>query len=265
MKKHFYFSILLLFIFQGYAVAAFEGGNRFLPFPFSNSYSFLSQDYLKAKKILFTTDASQLYSMDECNTINSHLLTFFDFATFGGDIYYFGSGLYNETELGLSLIKGTKNRFGFRLKIMRIGVRGYNSRFYGGSDFMFGYHTNLIHLNAIYSNAISVGYEYPEEKPVSSLSSLLRIYPSEWNSLNIKIVFSELTGTNFEIGNGVKLSENLSIGAGFDISTKSINSSILLALSQSDFIYSISLHPELGLTHRLGFVFSQKRNGKEKL
>jgi hypothetical protein len=264
MKKKYYFAILMFFIFQGYAIAAFEGENRFLPFPLTNSYLFLSRDYLRTKKIVFTTDASQLYSMNECNTINSHLLTFFDFATFGGDIYFFGSGLYNETELGFSLIKGTENQLGFRLKVMKIGTRGYNSKFYGSSDFMFGYYSELINLNSVYSNALSIGYKYSEEKPVSSFSSLLRIYPSTWNSLNIKIIFSELTGTNFEIGNGVKLSEDLSIGGGFDITTKSINSSILLALSQFDFIYSISLHPELGLTHRLGCVFSTEVKTKVK-
>lgn len=262
MKKKYYFAILILFIFQGFISAAFEGENRFLPFPLSNSYSFLSQDYLRAKKIVFTTDASQLYSMEECSSVKSHLLSFFDFATLGGDIYFFGSGLYNETELGFSLIKGTKNQFGLRLKIMKIGIRGYDSKYYGSSDFMFGYYDKFINLNSIYSNAISMGYKYAEEKPVSDFSTLLRIYPSTWNSFNIKIIFSELTGTNFEIGNGIKLSENLSIGAGFDISTKSINSSILFELSQSDFIYSISLHPELGLTHRLGFIFSTEVKSK---
>ena len=75
--------------------------------------------------------------MPECNKIYTGLLSAFPFALFGVDVSFFGSELYNETELGLSILKGTKNLFGIRMKIMKLGIKGYGSSFYWGNDLLF--------------------------------------------------------------------------------------------------------------------------------
>ncbi|MBA7600353.1 MAG: hypothetical protein E3J41_00440 [Candidatus Cloacimonadota bacterium] len=259
-----YFLISFLFILcTEPSFSAFEGENDFIIHPTSTVYSFLPSDYLLKKKFIFTTSGSRLYSMPECNKIHTGLLSAFPFALFGVDVSFFGSELYNETELGLSILKGTKNLFGIRMKIMKLGIKGYGSRFYWGNDLLFLSQNKLFYFQSIYTNALSYGYRYDEEKPISSFSSFLRIYPGEWNSFNIKITFSVLTGTNFEIGNGVKLSNTLSVGGGFDIETRSISSNLLLSLSSTDLTYSISSHPELGLTHTIGLIFSQVKESRE--
>jgi len=53
------------------------------------------------------------------------------------------------------------------------------------------------------------------------------------------------------------------MGGGFDIETRSISSNLLLSLSSTDLTYSISSHPELGLTHTIGLIFSQVKESRE--
>ena len=259
MRKFIYITPVLIILSFQPSFSAFEGENDFIIHPASTVYSFLPSDYLLKKKFIFTTSGSRLYSMPECNKIHTGLLTAFPFALFGVDVSFFGSELYNETELGLSILKGTKNLFGIRMKIMKLGIKGYGSSFYWGNDLLFLSQNKFFYFQSIYTNALSYGYRYDEEKPISSFSSLLRIYPGDWNSFNIKITISVLTGTNFEIGNGIKLSNTLSVGGGFDLETKSISSNLLLSLSSTDLTYSISSHPELGLTHTVGLIYSRSR------
>lgn len=256
-----YFLISFLFILcTKPSFAAFEGKNDFMSNPAFGVYSFLPNDYFHNRKFIFSTSGSRLYSMSECNEVNAGLLSSFTFALVGMDVSFFGSELYNETELGLSLFTGSKTLFGIRIKIMKLGIRGYSSHFFGSDDIFFLSQNSFFHFQSIYNNAISFGYNYVEEKPTSSFSSLLRLYPSDWNSFNIRITFSELTGTRFEIGNGIRLSDKLSFGGGFDIETRAISSNLLLSLGSSDLTYSVSIHPELGLTHTVGLIISQKKN-----
>ncbi|TES91096.1 MAG: hypothetical protein E3J87_08535 [Candidatus Cloacimonadota bacterium] len=237
---------------------AFEAENVLL-LPVSKTYTFIPKDYFLEKKFIFSTAASQLYSMPECNQIYIGLLNMFPFAHLGADISFFGSELYNETEIGISILKGTKNLVGIRIKVMKLGIKGYEPRLYWSDDLLFISQNEFFYFQSTYNNALSYGYRYDEEKPVSSFSSLFRIYPSAWNSFNIKITFSDFTGSNFEIGNGINLSNILSIGGGLDLGTRSISSSLLLSLATSDLTYSVSIHPELGLTHTVGLIYSRVR------
>ncbi len=261
--RRLYYLILPLLLFSIESIfSAFEGGNDFILYPVSNVYSFLPSDYLLGKKFIFSTSGSQLYSMPECNKAQAAIMTAFPFALFGADISFFGSELYNETEIGLSASKGTKNLLGIRMKMMKLGIKGYGSRFFWSDDLFFLLQYDFFYFQSIYKNVFSYGYQYLDEKPVSSFSSLLRIYPAEWTSFNIRITFSELTGTSFEFGNGIRLSNILSIGGGFGLQTKSISSNLLLSLGRSTLAYSVSIHPELGTTHSVGLIFSQvKKKG----
>ncbi len=197
--------------------------------------------------------------MQECNELHSNFMAFFPIAAFSADISFLGSELYNETQLGISIFKGTSSLFGLKLKLMRLGIKGYYNRFYASDDFFFLSRTEHFSFLSTYANVFPYGYKFKEEKPISTFSSLLRMYPSNWTSFNIKVLFSELTGTGFEFGSGVKLTSVFSFGAGISLSTKAISSTAVISLEKFELSYNISIHPELGLTHKLGLVFSKTR------
>jgi|GEM_PF-6447574 len=259
MRRLFFLISSLLLFFTKPIFPAFEGESDFVSPPISFVSAFIPSNYVQSKQLLFSTSGSRLYSMQECNDLHTDLLVFFPFAAFGADISFLGSELYSETQLAISILKGTSPLFGLKLKLMRLGIKGYYNRFYGSDDFFFLSQTEYFSFLSTYANALPFGYKFKEEKPISTFSSLLRIYPSNWTSFNIKILFSELTGTGFELGSSVKLTSIFSFGGGFSLATKAISSTAILSLSKFDLSYNISIHPELGLTHKLGLVFSKSK------
>lgn len=254
---------ILICLFSGFLFmhlyGAFEDRCNYLICPSISVYGFHPVDYFsKNQSVLFAT-GSQLYSISECTVARGGFLISLPIMHIGIDAGFFGSDLYNENELGVSFLAGKQYLFGSKLKIMRIGIKNYGSRFYGGNDLLFVAQSAPFYSHSIYRNVISYGYKFKEERPTSSFSSLLKFYPDTWLSFNIKINYSELTGTHFEIGNGFLLSNILSIGGGFNFQTRSISSDLILTIPFSDLSYGVSVHPELGLTHTVGIVYSLQK------
>jgi len=241
------------------AFSAFEGENNVILQPPSAVHSFVSSDYFLEKRFIFTSTGSRLYSMPECNKVETGILNNFPLFTLGADISFFGSELYNETAFALSFLKGTKHLFGIRMKIMRLAIKGYRGALYGSDDLIFISQNKFFYFQSTYYNAVSCGSNSDEEKPISSFCAILRLYPGDWNSLNIKINFSALTGTTFEMGNGIRLTKNLNIGGGFNLSSRTISGSFLFHLGFFDLTYAISDHPELGLTSAVGLTFTRDK------
>ena len=263
MRKLYLSICLLSILFIDRVSGAFEERCDYLFHPSTSVYGFHQMYLLSNNQFVFSTTGSQLYSMPECNIAHAGFLTTLPFMHIGMDVSFFGSDLYNENELGVTFFAGNQHLFGTKLKIMRIGIKNYGSKFFGANDLFFVTQATPFYSQSIYRNILAYGYRCEEEIPTSSFSSLLKIYPDTWLSLNIKIIYSELTGTHFEIGNGIQISDKLSIGGGFNFQTRSISTILLLSLPFSDLSYGISLHPELGLTHTVGIVY-MKRKRTEK-
>ncbi len=259
MQKLLFLQLLLL-LSPDLSFGSFERTPNLLSHPVFGVYSFLPSNFIDSRQYIFTTSGSRLYSMSECNDANISLLTTFPCASFGIDASFFGSELYNETVLGLSVLKGSTVLVGMKLKIMKLGIQNYGTRFYASDDLIFISRYAPFYTQCVYSNALSYGYTYSEEKPVGSFSSLLKVYLADWTSFNIQITYGELTGTEFEIGNGLKLSDLFSCGGGFNIQTHAITATILANLKWLDLTYAVMLHPELGLTHRGGLIISKLKN-----
>jgi hypothetical protein len=144
---------------------------------------------------------------------------------------------------------------GIRPKVMRLGIRGYQTGFLQSNDILFSSNHALFCFETCCNNAISFGYRSEAEKPVSSYIALSRFYPAHWYSLNLRISFSEIAGLATEIGNGFKASENAWIGGGFDLQTKKLSSHLMFSLNRCCLSYAISVHPALGITHTAGIIF----------
>lgn len=258
--------LLVIVLFPFFLRGAFDEKNDMLWHPAFSSYSFLPADYLSQTKLLFATSGARLYSMDECNEVQTCLHVSLPFARIGIAASYFGSELYNESMLGISLLKGTQTALGTRLKAMRLGFKNYDTRFLGSDDIFFISHHSLFHFQTCFNNALSFGYRSEAEKPVTSFTSLIRLYPARWYSLNFRMSFSELTGTGTEIGNGFKVSEYVWIGGGFDLQTKKLASHLMVSFGRTSLSYAIAVHPALGITHTAGIIFmvpKQKGSLKE--
>ena len=255
MKKRKLLVLLIILLFPFFLWGAFDEKNDMLWHPAFGSYSFLPADYLTQAKLLFATSGTRLYSMDECIEAQTCLHVSFPFARIGFDASYFGSGLYNESMFGISLLKGTQTALGIRLKVMRLGFKSYDTRFLGSDDIFFISHHSLFHFQTCFNNALSFGYRSEGEKPVASFTSLIRVYPARWYSFNFRISFSELTGMGTEIGNGFKVSENVWIGVGAVSLKKKLASHLMVSFGKTYLSYAIAVHPALGITHTAGLIF----------
>jgi len=255
----FFFFFILCFVAQ-YAYSAFEDNNNAVLEGVSSFYNFSPSHYFQDKSVIFASSGSRLYSMSECNLVHTGFLLSFSSFFAGTDISFFGSSLYNEMTIDGLFLAGRSNLFGVNIKFMKLGIEGYSSTFYLGNDFLFISQNDFFNFQAIYNNAISYGYRYESEKPVSKFTSLVKIYPAEWNSLNIQISYTRLGGTIFEMGSGARLSSVLSAGVGFSLVSRSIYTNFIFSLGRFDLSYDISIHPELGLTHSVGIIYAGFKN-----
>jgi hypothetical protein len=259
MRKVSLLIFLLSILFFEHAAGAFEERYDYLFHPSTGVYGFHPIDLFGKNILILSSTGSRLYSLSECNLAHASSYLSVSFMRIGMDVSYFGSGLYNENEFGISFLVGTHHLLGVKLKGMRMSIKDYGSRFFGGTDLLFCGRMDPFYSQSIYRNVLSYGYRSEEEKPTSSFSSLLKIYPDQWLSVNGRVVYSELTGTRFEIGNGIQISEKLSLGSGFNFTTRSISSLLSFSLPFSDLSYGISLHPQLGLTHSVGIVYVKRK------
>lgn len=263
-KKRVLLALLIPLFFAVSLEGAFDEKNDILWHPAFSSSSFLPHDYLANTSLLFAACGTQRYCMDECTEVRTLLHTALPFARVGIDGCFFGSTLYNESTCGISVFTKTRTALGVRLKAMRLGIKDYQSSFMASGDLLFSSSHDFFQFQTCFNNAFSLGNHSEGDKPLSSFTSLTRFYPVHWYSLNFRISFSEFTGLATEIGNGIKVSESVWIGGGFDLQTKELSSHLLASYKRGSLSYAIAIHPVLGITHTVGFIFSIKGKGKEQ-
>lgn len=247
--------MLTLFLLPSSLRSAFDEKNDILWHPAFGTFSFLPPDYLSSAKTVFAVSGAQLYSMDECSKATTLFHTTVPFARVGIDASFFGSALYNESVGGISLLMGTQTALGIRLKAMRMGIQNYESRLLASDDIFFSSHHSFLHLQTCLNNAFSFGHRSEAEKPVSSFTSLIRLYPAHWYSLNMRLSFSELTGLGAEIGCGFMVSEHVWIGGGVDMQTRELASHLMASFGKISLSYGVAVHQLLGATHKAGIIF----------
>ncbi len=260
MKKHTLYALLISVLLPFSLKGAFDEKNGALWHPAFTSYSFIPVDYLTEMGFLFATSGTQHYSMHECSEAKCLMHKAFPWARLGIDASFFGSELYNESVLGISMFKGGETGLGARAKLMRLGIKNYGAHILGGGDIFLTVHGRSYHFQTCFNNALAYGYRSEAEKPVSSFICFSRFYPAAWYSMNLRISFSELTGLATEIGNGLSISEHAWIGAGFDLQTRVIASHLMLSCRSMYLSYAVSAHPVLGITHTAGMLFSLRRH-----
>lgn len=259
MRKHTLYALLVSLLIPFLLRGAFDDGDGIFWHPAFTSYSFLPISYLTETRLLLATSGTQHYSMHECSEVKALVHAAFPFARLGIDASFFGSELYNESVLGISVLKGDRTALGFRAKLMRLGIKNYGAHVLGGSDILFLVQGTFFYFQTCFNNALSCGHRSQGEKPVSSFVSLIRFYPTAWYSLNLGISFSELTGVATEVGNGFRISEHAWIGGGFDMQTRVIASHLMFSCRRVCISYAVTAHPVLGITHKAGILFSLQR------
>jgi hypothetical protein len=157
----------------------------------------------------------------------------------------------------------TQTALGIRLKAMRLDIKGYETRFLGSNDLLFSSHHDFFHFQTCCNNALPFGYRSEGEKPALSFTSIIRLFPTPWYSLNLRLSFAELTGVATEIGNGFKVSEIVWIGAGFNTQTRELASHLLAFCGKGSLSYAVAVHPALGITHRVGFILRIPKDRKD--